>query len=50
VLVAAADGDVVATLGSMTTVGDDAESDARTMTVLVEVDPVDNSAESGVPR
>jgi hypothetical protein len=32
-----ADGDVVATFGLMTTVGDDAESGARTMTVLVEV-------------
>jgi hypothetical protein len=40
VLVAAADGDVGATFGldsMMTTVGDGAESAARTMTVLVEV-------------
>jgi hypothetical protein len=39
VLVAAADaeGDVVATFGLMTSVGDGAASAARTMTVLVEV-------------
>ena len=37
VLVAAADGEVVATFGLMTSVWDGAESGARTMTVLVEV-------------
>jgi hypothetical protein len=37
VVVAAADGDVVAMFGLMTSVGDCAESGARTMTVLVEV-------------
>jgi hypothetical protein len=37
VVVAPANGDVVATFGLMTSVGDCAESTARTMTVLVEV-------------
>jgi hypothetical protein len=37
VVVAAVDGDVVATFGLMTSVGDGAHSAARTMTVLVEV-------------
>ena len=37
VLVAASDGDVVAMFGLMTSVGDGAESGARTITVLVEV-------------
>ena len=37
VVVVAAEGDVVATFGSMTSVSDRAESGARTMTVLVEV-------------
>jgi hypothetical protein len=37
VLVAAADGEVVAMFGLMTSVGDGAESRLLTMTVLVEV-------------